>query len=383
MLAVGLMQPVSADDPPLQFAWQHINTGTVLPGDPWSPDSQYIAVYDSDQNAVLILNVTTWQVERQFPLPAPQFRLFSLAWSPNGNYIALLGSDSLEGAHAMAMLNLVDQSIVFLTPLLADVGVFDMRWMGSTNSLATFSPKGYIAIIDVAHLEFDRGFQLDRYSPDGLYFFVGFDWSSASALFAAPLYSSATIGFWDASGMLSSDLVREETLGQNIFGSQCGAWLPEGTAPLDFSFDYLDGNVALMDLEWSNDGLRLALVGGYEVTVCTLNAQRTEVIQIHSHRIPDPSFDPNSAPSVGFNDILLPRNLVWSPNGHWLITSILDFMGNSCGLAVFDATQNFAFAGFVGQGLCNIGNMSWSPDGSQIALDARGNGLWIGTLLAG
>ncbi len=367
-----------ADTAPLTFEWRKFEDFNYLYGTPWSPNNQYLAVASLENDAILLLNRETWAVDKQLVLPDTAAPLRTIQWNPNGSYIAV-GND-----YEQIVVNVRDGNSIQLTELLStdDRPVLESRWLDDSNVLAVFAGTGKILLIDVTTKEITQEIELDAYRAG--FFYTAFDWNQHSGLFAAPLYSSNTIGFWDESGMMSAHLVQENAPGERRFASQCSAFGVDSSSPLEFDYSGLGGNVDLMDIGWSNGGTRLALTANYSAVVCTLNSQRTAMTQLRQLRIPDPSYDPNS-PNP---DLQVPFSATfkvsWSPDDHWLLISLLPIppglSQNSCGVAVFDTTRNFAYVGKIAEQSCSIHEMSWSPDGRQLAITANTSGYWIGTL---
>ncbi len=383
LLLLSTTRFVTADAPPLLFEWREFGTGYLLRGMPWSPDNTYMAINSVDNDAVLLLNRTTWEVVSQITLPTTEFPLTRLWWSPNGHYIAVANDFEL------IVLDVVEMtSIQFSDRLPALEGRWiDVQWMGNTNVLAILNNNGLIVLLDVVRQEISDEIELDGFLA-GEAFYNAFDWNQAQGLFAAPLYSSNTIGFWNESGAMPSGLVQEMAPNENRFASQCGAWRPESGSALEFDFVQLGGNVDVTDLQWSLDGTSLALIANYNVVVCTMNPQMTAVTALRQRRIPDLLYDPNAPQADQRVPYSLTYRLTWSPDGRWLLVSLLPLPlavpTNSCGVAVFDAAQDFNYTGMVGEHICFVQGMSWSPDGSQLVVQAGTDGhYWIGTLQAG
>jgi WD40 repeat protein len=140
-------------------------------------------------------------------------------------------------------------------------------------------------------------------------------------------------------------------------------------------------HVNLLDLEWSTDGARLAFTIDASVIVCTLNLQGTAVTSLRQLHIPDPSYDPSNMNTHKYS---MPDGVIWSPDDYWLLASLFyvppGMIQNSCGIAVFDVANDFAYRGKIGEEFCHVWGMSWSPDGRQLALGNGTDGYWVGTL---
>ena len=382
LLLLSTSNFVWGEEPSLLFEWRQFDTGYLLQGLPWSPDNTSLAITSLDNAAVLLTNRTTWEVERQIALPTTEFPLTRLWWSPNGHYIAVANDFELIVLDTMAA---TSSQFTDRLPVI-DGRWIDARWLGNSNVLAVLNNSGLIVLLDVVRQEISDEIELDGFLA-GEAFYTAFDWNETRGLFAAPLYSSNTIGFWNESGAMPNGLVREMAPNENRFASPCGAWRPEGESSLEFDFSQLGGNVDVTDLQWSLDGTHLALVANYNVVICTINAERTDITAIYQRRIPDLLYDPNAPQADQTMPYSLTNKVAWSPDDRWLLVSLLplplEVPTNSCGLAVFDRMQDFSYTGMIGEQLCFVQDMSWSPDGNQLAVQAGTDGqYWLGTLQA-
>ena len=376
-VALSLSHAIAEETPPLAFEWRHHENGVYLAGSPWSPNNQYLAVSSLQQDAILLIDRETWDVARRLELPSTELPLARVRWSPNGNYIAVATYAEL------IVLSVQEGDPVRLTQLLSAMeGVLlEMRWMGDTDALAVLDNAGKIHVINVATQEVIGQIEFDDY-PAAEWSYNTFDWSPHASLFAAPLYSSNTIGFWEMSGNIRDELVRESAPNANRFASQCGAWRPERASSLEFDFSQLGGNIDLLDIEWSNDGTRIVLTASYNVVVCALNQQMTEVSNLRQLRIPNPLYDPTNINLQ--NPYNIPFEVTWSPDDRWLLASQFyippQVPGDSCGIPVFDTQNDFAYVGEIGEQFCHVWDMSWTPDGRLLSIGTEATGYWVGTL---
>ena len=381
-LSGAAAQDAPPETPPLVFAWQHLKPGYFLDGNLWSPDNRYLAMGSPEQDAVLLIDRETWTVDRRLPLPATESPLYTLWWSPDGAFIAL---DSLSDT---IVLRVDDGSAIQISDLLAQGNTngalpnHAARWMGDDvlAVLTATEGKATIDAIDVTTREVVREIDIPDYN--GGYSTTSFDWSPQSGLFAAPFEYTGSIGFWNAEGSVSSGLVQRDATQTYRLASQCQPSGDDTTAP-EFDFSGMESNRNLTDMAWSHDGTRLAFSIYVSTVVCTLNPELTAVSQLQQLHIPNAGagYDVLSSP---YSE---PWRISWGPDDRWLLASPFFAPSNSpdqfCGMAVFDAEQDFAYVGRVGESFCVVWNMSWSPDGQQLVVAVIGdepNTYWIGTL---
>lgn len=375
LMALLQGQASAQDTPPLAFEWQHFEDAKLLDGDLWSPDNRYLAVSSLENDAILMLDGETWEVARRLELPATEWEVSTLQWSPNGDYIAVASSIDL------IVVDVRDGSSIALTNVVPS-GRLDTRWMeGDVLAVLSKGDEVIVTLIDISTQEIIRQFELYDYEDHST--FATFDWNAHFRLFAAPLHTTYTIGFWDEFGNLSSRLIRQDT--PNSYqqrASQCGITGIEPSPTPEFNFFGWGGNENLLDMQWSSDGTRLALTIYDWIVVCTLNPEMDAVTSIRQLGIPNPDYDPDDLNlQHRYN---MPRDVSWSPDNRWLLASQFfsppEVPGDSCGIGVFDATQDFTYAGEIGEEFCHVWSMSWSSDGSQLAIGNGSDGYWIGTL---
>lgn len=380
LLAFLTDQAAAQDMPPLIFEWQHFEDTKLLDGEPWSPDNRYLAVSSMENDAILLFARETWEVARRLELPTTESEISTLQWSADRRYIAVSSWKDL------IVVDVPDDSAAVLTNLLSP-GRLDTRWMGE-DTLAVLSAvwlngdEVTITLIDVPSQEIIRQFELYDYEFRSI--FATFEWNLHSKLFATPLGTTFTIGFWDEFGNLSSELVRQDVQYPYLSASQCGTTNSLEPSPTpEFNFHGMGGNEVLLDMQWSNDGRRLAFTNYGWAVVCILNSELDAVESVRLVGIPNPAYYPDND-VIGLSPHKMPNEVSWSPDDRWLLVSQFyvppGMSEDSCGIAVFDAAQDFAYAGEMGEEFCQVSSMNWSPDGGQLAIGNGSDGFWVGTL---
>lgn len=348
-----------------EFEWYQITSridSGVFSVVAWSPDSHYIATGNtsSDEGILLIFDVEQQSLEATVDL-AVQGRYFfikAIDWSQDGKYIAVAVDSTL------VIVDVATRSILQSRSDLGVGGFPHLKWIEGSRKVALLDNLGFIYIYDVSENRVAKSIEIGPDMGAGeTYVYNSFDWDEKRDWFAVPLLGSSSIAFWDGEGNLISDLVRSNPDNYN--------WLESKCLTSDLPVEFLGVNSDLHRLLWSHDGNHLAITISGGLVLCTFTPDGTSFQSRRLPYAPNPDYNPNQVYSSPIRDYS--SAIVWSNDDRWLFGSLLGF-----GMGVYDANEDFALVGVIGENICGISDMSWSPDGQMLAI--RNEGLWIGSI---
>ncbi len=363
VLVFALLGSVKAQTLIPEFEWHQIASSIdsgVLRTLAWSPDSHYIATgrASNDEARLLIFDVEQQSLEVTIDLAVAGRHLFTPAidWSQDGKYIAVVVNSTL------VIIDVATNSILQSHSDLGLGGFPRLKWIEGSQEVALLDNLGFIYIYDVSENRVVRSIEIGPDIGAGeTYVYNSFDWDENRDWFAVPLLGSSSIAFWDGEGNLISDLVRSNPDNYN--------WLESNCVTDDLPVEVLGVNIDLHRLLWSHDANHLAITVSGRMVLCTFTLDGNSVQSRELPYVRNPDYDPNqaySSPAIDYSSAI-----AWSKDDRWLFGSLL-----GCGMGVYDANQDFALVGVVGENICGISDMSWSPDGKLLAI--RNEGLWIG-----
>jgi WD40 repeat protein len=344
--------PIRAADSVLDIKWDFI-TSDIGRGIAWSPDGTHIAFGNPSENQVLILDLKTQSISKYINLPSnPDSVYFTLQWSSNGLYLAVVSSPKAY------VFNTEDGRLVQTYSDFSKEDekslIIDARWINVSNTLSVLDANGYINLFNVLTGQVIKLIDLGENGES--IFYSAFDWNDAIGLFAAPLYSTGTLGFWKLDGEIVATLVKSDPNTQNGLSSDCRILTLGG------------GTKSVTSIRWANEGSRVAVATELGITVCAFEDQMSAI------KINDISV-------VQKNDTMpypAPFLVTWSPDGRWLLSS--SYPGpDYCWIKIFDSTQDYDLYQTIENKVCSIRYWQWSSDGTHLAAIAH-DGLWIGSV---
>lgn len=326
----------------------------------WSPDSRYLAFGNEEATGISILNVESQQIEKEFDLPAytSEYRIsLYLRWNPDSSYLAVIRD------FQVIILDAEDGDVIQLGT--EDWSGSSLAWLDASR-VAILNTRGQIYIIDLPATALVQEIELDKVHLDP---FVNFAWNRQHNLFAVPQARTTSIVFWSGRGKLIETLLQNQNNDNIDPTSQCDVGRFDGLIK--------DINHELRDLQWSNRGEKLGVNYGGIITICTFSDDLTQINDVFQLHLLNEAYDPNHTGMSDESPYIPVDMIAWSSDDHWLVTNLAPFLLDECGIAMFDMFINDPPPRMTAEGICQITNIAWSPDGRLLAA-VNSSGIWLG-----
>lgn len=274
--------------------------------------------------------------------------LLKISWSPNGEYIAGVGSNLLRVWDAATGEIFIDFPIATHVP--------DVSWSPDSTKIVTVSDDQFMRVWNIAHLDYLFGEILAEFQPfpKGLTIVTSVDWSPDGNLIATgAVMSSLTMRTWDANtykqiNQLSFGWVEQiewhpDPLRHEIayaggsFGD--GATILSAVTPPSGKISTLgDRYVTTRAIAWNSDGSQIA-VGYEDATIFVWDVATNEKIAMMSS---------------GFQNSIY--QLTWSPDDNYIASA-------NGRVEIWNSITGERMSTLPGISL----SVAWSPDGTRIA----------------
>jgi WD40 repeat protein len=256
----------------------------------WSPDGQQLVSAPAGLPGL----VQVWDVAGESELAALDYTFWAtaLAWSPDSNRVAALGADG-----DLRLWDVASDVTLVASPR-SDVVLVQSAWSPDGARLAVLGTDSAVHILDAA-----AGVEVSALDSPELP--QGVAWSPDGRRLAS--WGDTIVRLWDVDTWSETGMLQQDT----------------------------DG---VMQATWSPDGMRLAVVNGYNRVSMWDVVSGSETFE---HEIPNGAV----------------RQIAWSPDGTHLAAA------TDAGLWVWDAAGQ-AVLTVEGYSLLSL---AWSPDGTHIA----------------